>query len=163
MWTLIKHTEPKGILESKFYDELEKLSVKTIATISSEFVANLERMLKDDVSWVQAIYAGDVFKAHIINPSCVEIWRYTTKGQKSYKMASLTFAIWEIELVDRYYYASGRNHDTYKEVTFWFNPLSMERRETTREESVGTDEQWKLPDWAKSITTRRKSLEHNFY
>jgi hypothetical protein len=70
----------------------------------------------------------------------------------------LTFAVWEIESVDRYYYAYSRNEDIYKEVTFWFNPLTLERRETVREVLVLHNNKYSLPDWAKSITNYRKSL-----
>lgn len=38
----------------------------------------------------------------------------------------------KIESVDRYYYMSGRNAKTYVEVTFYFNPYSLERTEVQR-------------------------------
>lgn len=69
---------------------------------------------------------------------------------------------WEIESVDRYYYASGRNYDTYKEVTFYFNNKTLERKEVVREVTILSGDIWSLPEWAKSITVRRKSLESNY-
>jgi hypothetical protein len=159
MWSLIKHTEAKGMLESKFFKQLEILSNHTIATTASEFVDYFNRMLHEDVQWVHGLYAGDVFKAQVINHSCVVVWRYTIKGQKSYKMATLSFAVWQVESVDRYWFASGRNYDTYKEVTFWFNPLSLERRETVRQVTISYRDVYSLPEWARSITQHRKSLD----
>lgn len=66
---------------------------------------------------------------------------------------------WEIDTVDRYYYYCGRNALAYIETTYWFNPETCERKETTRSESIYDGEQYKLPEWAKGITTRRRSLE----
>ena len=65
----------------------------------------------------------------------------------------------KIESVDRYYYFSGRNGKNYVEVTFWYNPVSLERKETKRSESIYTGQEYQLPDWAKSITERRRGLE----
>jgi hypothetical protein len=66
---------------------------------------------------------------------------------------------WEIEDVDRYYYFCGRNNMEYVETTFWYNPKTMERKESKRTVYIYDGEQYKLPDWAKRITTRRRSLE----
>lgn len=69
---------------------------------------------------------------------------------------------WEIEKVDRYYYASGRNAWTYKEITFWFNPHTLERKETVREDTINTGEEYNLPEWAKGITIRNKKLDADY-
>lgn len=66
----------------------------------------------------------------------------------------------DIERVDRYYYASGRNNWTYKEVTYWYNPLTTERKETIRQTDIITGSEWDLPEWAKGITERRRTLEN---
>ncbi len=66
---------------------------------------------------------------------------------------------WKIDTVDRYYYYCGRNSIEYVETTYWFNPETCERKETKRTESIYDGEQYKLPDWAKGITTRRRNLE----
>lgn len=69
------------------------------------------------------------------------------------------FEEWVINHVDRYYYASGRNYDTYVETTMWHEIHTLQRKETVRTETISVGDKWKLPDWAKAITTRRKSLE----
>lgn len=69
---------------------------------------------------------------------------------------------WQIEYVDRYYYASGRNHDTYVETTYWYKSTTTDRKETSRTETIQTGSEWNLPEWAKGITCRRKSLESDF-
>lgn len=69
------------------------------------------------------------------------------------------FKEWEVESIDRYYYASGRNGWNYREVTFWFEKHTLERKETLRQIDIYTGQEWDLPTWAKSIKERRKSLE----
>lgn len=69
----------------------------------------------------------------------------------------------EIESVDRYYYFDGRNSKRYVETTFWFNPQSLEKKETQRNVFISDGEEYKLPEWARSISVRRKDLERNFY
>ncbi|KAA6336889.1 hypothetical protein EZS27_015000 [termite gut metagenome] len=66
---------------------------------------------------------------------------------------------WKIEQVDRYYYQCGRNSTTYVETTFWYHTQTLERKETSRRESIYDSETYKLPEWAKSITVRRRFLE----
>lgn len=70
---------------------------------------------------------------------------------------------WKIESVDRYYYASGRNYWTYKEVTYWYEVSTMERKESVRQETIVTGDEWRLPEWAQGITKRQRSLESNFF
>ena len=69
---------------------------------------------------------------------------------------------WKIQNEDKYYYASGRNYWTYVEITFWINSRNTERKETTREVTISTGNEWELPQWAKVITTRRRNLESDF-
>ncbi|KAA6348034.1 hypothetical protein EZS27_004486 [termite gut metagenome] len=66
---------------------------------------------------------------------------------------------WKIERTDGYYYQCGRNSTTYVEATFWYHTGTLERKETSRQESIYDGQEYKLPLWAKSITTRRRSLE----
>jgi len=66
---------------------------------------------------------------------------------------------WKVEIVDRYYYASGRNYWAYKEVTYWYNTHSLQRKETVRQADIVTGGEWGLPEWAKGIIVRNKSLE----
>jgi hypothetical protein len=70
------------------------------------------------------------------------------------------FKKWEIESVDRYWHLYGRNGEKYVETTFWYEPHTLERKETTRIEIISNEgERYALPEWAKSITERRRSLE----
>lgn len=66
---------------------------------------------------------------------------------------------WEIETTDRYWYLSGRFSRTYVEVTFWYNPFTLERKETKRSESITDGQEHQLPDWCKSCNYR-KSLNY---
>lgn len=66
---------------------------------------------------------------------------------------------WEIESTDRYYYLSGRYSKTYTEVTFWYNPFTLERKETIRSQYISYGEEYKLPDWCRSCEYR-KSLNY---
>ncbi|VXB03398.1 hypothetical protein [Chryseobacterium sp. 8AT] len=72
-------------------------------------------------------------------------------------------AKFEIESVDRYFYFDGGNSKRYVETTFWYNPYSLERKETQRNEFITQGQEYKLPEWARSISVRRKDLEPNFY
>ena len=67
----------------------------------------------------------------------------------------------EIEKVDRYYYFDGRNSKRYVETTFWYNPYTLERKETQRNVFIQEGQEYKLPEWAMSITVRRKDLQSN--
>ena len=66
---------------------------------------------------------------------------------------------WKIEKTESYYYQSGRNSKTYEEITFWYDDETMERKESKRSESIYYGEEYKLPDWAKCVTVRNRSLE----
>jgi len=66
---------------------------------------------------------------------------------------------WQIEMTDRYYYRSGRNYDTYMEVTFYYCTITGNRMEKTRSQEILYNRQDQLEDWAKSITEHRKKLD----
>lgn len=68
---------------------------------------------------------------------------------------------WKIETVDRYWHWNGRNSMRFVEVTFWYCAKTLERKETTRTESIYTGQEHKLPEWAKSISIHRKSLDYD--
>ncbi len=65
---------------------------------------------------------------------------------------------WKIDRVETFWYQSGRYCRTYTEVTYWYDPVNCNRRETKRSFTAsGTDE---LPDWAQPIQTRNRILEN---
>lgn len=92
-----------------------------------------------------------------------------TKGKAEWYEKQLEYAFsklfneeWKIENVKRYYYASGRNHWTYKEITFWYEAHTAQRKETVRQETIITGGEWDLPEWAKCITNRNLLIESGF-
>lgn len=102
-----------------------------------------------DENSIQATNAGKVLKDYL-------------KLQRENDCIPKQFEEWSIESVDRYYYASGRNYWTYREVTHWYEKHTMERKEKIREETISTGNEWNLSEWAKGITCRMKSLESDF-
>ena len=68
-----------------------------------------------------------------------------------------------IESVDRYYYFDGRNSKRYVETTFWFNPITLERKETQRNQFIQDGQEHNLEQWARSISVRRKDLDAKYY
>lgn len=71
--------------------------------------------------------------------------------------------VFSIDDVDRYWYYSGRNLREFVEVTFWVNPVTFERKETTRRQSFFPSEEFGMPDWCKSITEHRRALNAKDY
>ncbi|MFA5649539.1 MAG: hypothetical protein WC914_00135 [Proteiniphilum sp.] len=71
------------------------------------------------------------------------------------------FESWQIERVDRYYYQSGRNHNTWIETTYWYETHTMKRIEKTRTYDGLANDTYNMPDWAKGITERRRLLENS--
>ena len=68
---------------------------------------------------------------------------------------------WKIDRVESFYYRSNRFYDvTYVEITYWYNPETLERKETSRSQTIIKGNEHQLQDWAKSITTRNKNLEN---
>ncbi len=66
---------------------------------------------------------------------------------------------WEIEKTDRFWHLSGRFSKTYTEVTFWYCPTTLERKETTRQEFICDGQEDRLPAWCK-FCDYRKSLNY---
>jgi hypothetical protein len=71
--------------------------------------------------------------------------------------------VFSIEYVDRYWYYCGRNNRMFVEVTFWINPVTLERKETSRSESFFQSEEYKMPEWCKSIKDHRSNLDAQYY
>lgn len=103
-------------------------------------------------------YLDRYFKSQYINESDAEFKALVRLLKKAADVDNF-----QIDSVDRYYYASGRNYWTYREVTHLFGVNSGARKETVREVTICTGEEWNLPDWAKGITSRKKHLESNFF
>lgn len=61
---------------------------------------------------------------------------------------------WKIEKTDRYWFFSGRNCKHYIEITFWYNPSTLERKETTRTEDIFKGDEHKLSPWCLSCQYR---------
>ncbi|HUI31996.1 MAG TPA: hypothetical protein VLY84_00135 [Dysgonamonadaceae bacterium] len=101
-----------------------------------------------DKNSIQATNAGKVLKDYL-------------NIQRLHDCIPTRFEKWNIEKVDRYYYASGRNYDTYKEITYWYESHTMVRKETVREATISVGDKHGLPEWARGITNRRKDLETN--
>jgi hypothetical protein len=68
---------------------------------------------------------------------------------------------WHIERVDRYYYMPSRNGYQWKEVTYWYNPVSLERKETVRSFDSYDFQDYRLPEWARGITEHRRIMDWN--
>lgn len=66
------------------------------------------------------------------------------------------FDKWELEITERYYYLSGRNSKTYVEISYWYHPITLERKETRRFAHINDGQEYTLPDWAKSCAYRRQ-------
>jgi len=111
-------------------------------------------------TWVTTFGVGDENSIQATNAG--KILKDYLKLQRENDCIPTRFEDWKIESVDRYYYASGRNYWTYKEVTYWYEAHTMQRKETVRQETISTGGEWNLPEWAKGITSRRKSLESDF-
>lgn len=69
------------------------------------------------------------------------------------------FKEWTLEQVDRYWYQSGTYSMTFVERSFWYDKITLERKETKRDFVVADGMEYTLPEWAKSITERRRILE----
>jgi hypothetical protein len=98
-----------------------------------------------DENSIQATNAGKTLKDYL-------------KLQRENDCIPTRFDDWKIESVDRYYYKSGRNYNTYVETTYWYEAHTMQRKETNRQVSELYDCSYRLPEWAKSITENRKTL-----
>lgn len=64
---------------------------------------------------------------------------------------------WEIESVDSFYYRSNRFYSyTYKEVTYWYNPKTLKRKETERTECIEQGQEYRLPIWCSRCEYRKR-------
>lgn len=64
---------------------------------------------------------------------------------------------WQIESVDSFYYRSNRFYSyTYKEVTYWFNPKTFERKETERVKCIEKGQEYDLPAWCSRCEYRKR-------
>ena len=99
-----------------------------------------------DANSIQATNAGKILKDYL-------------KLQRESDCIPTRFEEWKIEKVDRYWYASGRNYTTYVETTFWYESHTLQRKETTREHTTLCGDNYALPEWAKSITSHRRTLD----
>lgn len=69
-------------------------------------------------------------------------------------------AEWKIDRVESYWYRSNKFYDiSYEETTFWYNPETLERKETKRTQTIIQGQEHQLEDWARTITNRNKNLE----
>lgn len=66
---------------------------------------------------------------------------------------------WQIEKVDRYWYYCGRNNREFVETTYWYDPITLRRKETSRKKCFFPSEEWEMPDWCRGITEHRRSLD----
>ena len=98
-----------------------------------------------DENSIQATNAGKMLKDYL-------------KLERKNDVIPTRFEDWRIERVDRYYYGSGRNYNTYVETTYWYEAHTMQRKETTRQETEACGCNYRLPEWAKGITEHRRSL-----
>jgi hypothetical protein len=73
-------------------------------------------------------------------------------------LSEVTEEVWEIEYVDRYWYWSSRYGKEYVEITYWFEPRKLLRKETKRECSIYSGNESSLPEWAKGINQNKTHL-----
>ena len=71
------------------------------------------------------------------------------------------FQSWKIESVDRYYYVGTRNSKDYVEITYWFDEITLERKETKREFRVYGRDTHNLPDWATACNEYRRQFDYD--
>lgn len=88
--------------------------------------------------------------------------KHRAMSEIEHKVSYEITGVWAIDRVESYWYWSGRNDLTYKEVTFWFDPTTCERKETVRAESCCLGDKWKLPEWAKCITAHNKGQDYEY-
>jgi len=97
-----------------------------------------------DENSIQATNAGKIIKDYL-------------QLKRENDVIPTRFEEWKIENVDRWKQVDGRNSWLYKEVTYWYESHTMQRKETMRQFSIYTGEEYKLPEWAQGITKRIKT------
>lgn len=106
-------------------------------------------------TWVTTFGVGDENSIQATNSG--KILKDFLKLQRENDVIPTRFEEWEIESVDRWYQANGRNSWEYREVTYWYEKHTMQRKETVRIASMYTGQEYSLPEWAKGITKRVKT------
>lgn len=109
------------------------------------------------LTWVTTYGVGDENSIQAANAG--KILKDYLKLQRDNDVIPTRFEEWKIESVDRYYYHSGRNFDTYVETTYWYESHTTERKESTRKQTITCGDKYSLPDWARSIVDHRRSLD----
>lgn len=97
-----------------------------------------------DNNSIQATNAGRMLKDYL-------------KLQRENDVIPTRFEEWMIESVDRWRQVDGRNSWLYKEVTYWYEKHTMQRKETVRVADIYDGQEFLLPEWAKGITKRIKT------
>lgn len=122
---------------------------KTPGSIVEEFQKKIEESLKSSDG------AANVL-AQIMQPLIGDA-NVGVTGNTVYDLTHKQFFV--LEKVERFYYLSSRNGKKYMEISFWYDPNTLTRKETTREEYINDGEEHKLPDWCK-VCEYRKSLNY---
>lgn len=113
-------------------------------------------------TWVTTFGVGDENSIQATNSG--KILKDFLKLKRENDVIPTRFEEWEIESVDRYYQMAGRNSWEYKEVTYWYEKHTLQRKETVRLASMYTNQEHSLPEWAKGITKRiRTSIDDKCY
>lgn len=63
---------------------------------------------------------------------------------------------WILSETQRFYYHSGPNSITYKEVSFWYNKDTMERTDTVRSFILTDAKESNMPDWCQCCEYRKQ-------
>ena len=85
-------------------------------------------------TWVTTYGVGDKNSTQACNAGTM--LKDYLKLQREIDAIPERFKEWKIESVDRYWYWSSRNGKTYCEITYWYEPHTLERKETKREEFI---------------------------
>ena len=65
------------------------------------------------------------------------------------------FEKWELEITEMYMYLNGRYSKCFVRISYWYNPITLERKETIEKEYCNDGQEHILPDWTKSCEYRR--------
>lgn len=106
-------------------------------------------------TWVTTFGVGDENSIQATNSG--KMLKDYLKLQRENDVIPTRFEEWEIESVDRWRQVDGRNSWLYKEVTHWFEKHTLQRKETVRQASIYTGQEYSLPEWAQGITKRIKT------
>ena len=112
-------------------------------------------------TWVTTFGVGDINSIQACNAGTM--LKDFLELQRENDEIPAQFKEWQIESVDKFYYLNGRNSKAYVEITFWFEKHTRERKEERRVAHINDGNEYQLPDWAKRITERRRSLESTIW